>query len=246
MRNWIPNQHGAWAFLIAPVAVAGLIANAGWQQLLLLVGWLAAYCCNFYIGLTVKSWRRSDRFRRYRRQQLAYGALAIGVAAVLLQAHPQLGWVGAVLLPVFIANLWFITAKQERLWLNDLLGILAATAVGAAAIWLGVGSVPTTAWLMLGCLAAYFTGTVWYVKTMIRERGKRAWLIGSIAFHAVALVTSWAISPWYLLVFGPALIRSAALPGRGLTPKQVGFIELALTLLLIWVAAANTTLAIAV
>lgn len=245
MRNWIPNQHGAWAFLITPIAVAALISAGGWAQLLLLVGWLAGYCFNFYLGLTVKSWRRSDRFERYRRQQLTYGAVSLTAAVILVSRHPQLGWVGVALLPIFGANLWFIAAKRERLWLNDLLGVIAATLVGAAAVWLGLGLVPVPAWQMLGCLAAYFAGTIWYVKTMIRERGKRGWLIGSIAWHAAAVAATALVSPWYSLVFVPALARSILLPGRGLTPKQVGLIEIGLTAALIWVAAANTTLAVA-
>lgn len=247
MRRWIPNQHGAWAFLITPVVVGSIVAGGGnWQQLLLLVGWLAGYCFNFYFGLTVKSWRRSDRFERYRPQQLTYGAIAGVTAAALLLDAPQLAWAGSILLPVFAANLWFISARRERLWLNDLLGVVAATAMGGAAVWLGVGAIPTAAWQMLGCLAAYFAGTVWYVKTMIRERGKRSWLIGSVLWHIAALIATWFVSPWYLVGFIPALVRAAALPGRQLTPKQVGFIEIGLTLAIAWVAATTTTLALAV
>ena len=91
MRNWIPNQHGAWAFLITPILVAAVIAQAApMQQLLLLIGWLAAYCFSFYFGLTVKGWRRPDRFSRYRAQQFTYGLVAAGSAAVLATLHPQL------------------------------------------------------------------------------------------------------------------------------------------------------------
>lgn len=33
---------------------------------------------------------------------------------------------------------------------------------------------------------AYFFGTVLYVKTLIRERGNRAYLIASVAWHGLA------------------------------------------------------------
>ena len=223
-----------WSTDEALVAAVGAGNLRVWQVALLcllLVGWLAAFCFNFYAGLVVKSWRRADRFTRRMPQLLVYGSIAAVCGSVLLP-RPGAGLVAAALLPIFAANLAFIAARRERLWLNDLLGILAASVVGAMSIWLGRHQVSTEAWSMLGWVAAYCIGTVWYVKTMIRERGKSGWLAWSIGWHAATAIAAALLSPWYLLVFGPALARSIALPKRRLTPKQVGLIEIGFTLLL--------------
>ena len=237
MKQWLPNQHGAWAFVITPVAVGAIISGANLLHLLLLVGWLSAYCFNFYIGLTVKGWRRADRWSRYRSQQLVYGSVATLCAAPILLRHPQLLALAPVLLAVFAANLWFIRSKNERAWLNDLLGVVAAVLMGWLSAWLGAGELSARHAAIIGFVGAYFAGTVWYVKTMIREKGKAGWLLLSRAWHLAVAITAILTMPWFLLNAVPAFVRAWLLPGRPLNPKQVGFIEIGLTLLAVLAAA---------
>ena len=239
MKHWLPNQHGAWAFVITPVAVGAIISGFSALHFLLLLGWLSAYCFNFYIGLTVKGWRRADRWQRYRSQQLVYGAVAAACATPILFQHPQLVALAPVLLAVFASNLWFIRSKNERAWLNDFLGVVAAVLMGWLSVWLGAGELSAHHAAIIGFVGAYFAGTVWYVKTMIREKGKSGWLLLSRAWHLGVVITAAFSMPWFLLNAVPALARSWLLPGRPLNPKQVGYIEVGLTLLV--VAAATLT-----
>ena len=82
-------------------------------------------------------------------------------------------------------------------------------------------------------LFLYFAGTAPYEKTMIRERGSRAWLAGSVAFHAVAAALAWAVA-WPLgAVFAWLLLRAAVLPRYALRPRTVGLIEIANSALLV-------------
>lgn len=236
MKHWIPNQHGAWAFVITPVVIGGL--RAGWTlwHWLLLLGWISAYCFNFYIGLTVKGWRREDRFSRYRSQQLTYGAIAAVSATALCIQRPQLLIAGLALLPVFAANLYFISSRNERAWLNDLLGVIAASWLGGISLWFGSENFEVTnlTWLLwTGC---YFAGTVWYVKTMIRERGKSGWLWLSRLWHTGLVVVVAIADPAFLAVFIPAGVRAWWLPGHKISAKHVGFIEVGITLILVGVS----------
>ena len=41
--GWVPNQHGAWAMLILPLAVGALRAGPRWVHLWLLAAWLIGY-----------------------------------------------------------------------------------------------------------------------------------------------------------------------------------------------------------
>ena len=98
-----------------------------------------------------------------------------------------------------------------------------------------------SAWAIAAIYAGYFVGTVPYVKTMIRKRGNRQWLIGSVTYHV--LITAVAIIGWLLLhdrnlisigvpiVAIGLLIRSFTMPisgarrARPWTPKQVGILD---------------------
>lgn len=230
MKQWIPNQHGAWAFVLTPVIVGAIISGPQWTHLALLVGWLAAYCFNFYIGLTVKGWRRADRWTKYRSQQLVYGSVAAVSAGLLIWSQPPLLVLAPALLAVFAANLYFIRSKNERAWLNDLLGVVAAVVMGLVSLWLGAGELPGRSVQVIVAVGVYFAGTVWYVKTMIREKGKSGWLLLSKSWHLAYTIVAAMALPWFVLNALPAVIRAWTLPGRPLTPKQVGYIEIVLTL----------------
>lgn len=229
-RTWIPNQHGAWAMLVTPVVVGALLGGIDAWHPMLLLAWLSAYCLNFFTGLAVKS----RRPRRYARQLTTYALLAMVLGGPVLVSHPGLLALGVVAVPVFMANLWFITRRNERAWLNDVLGIVLAACVGFGAYVLGVDEArrdDVLAAAALGVLTAYFIGTVFYVKTMIRERGDVRWLAVSIGYHA-ALLVALVIAEWWFLatVSGAALIRAVVVPRFAWTPKRVGLVEIVFTL----------------
>jgi hypothetical protein len=77
-----------------------------------------------------------------------------------------------------------------------------------------------------------------FVKTVIRHRGDRRYLIASVTFHVVALVTVGLLAWPLVLPFGWALVRAIwwarrATTPRALTPKQVGLAELVINLALL-------------
>lgn len=228
--SWIPNQHGAWAMLVTPVAVGALFATVRPLHLVLLLAWLSAYCANFYLSLAMKT----KRWTRYRQQLLVYSGVAASCGVPLLMAQPELLRIGFVAVPTFLVNIYYVRERNERSWVNDLAGIALAFAVGFGAFRLGYAAddhaLIERAWRGIGIVSLYFVGTVFYVKTMIRERGVALWLRLSIGFH-VALVLLLAVMQWWLLtgVAIAALVRAALVPRRSWTPKQVGMFELLFT-----------------
>jgi hypothetical protein len=95
---------------------------------------------------------------------------------------------------------------------------LAAVVAGAPA---QRGAVPALV------LFAYFACSVLYVKTMIRNRDDRRYVVASVAASAVATV-GVALVAWPLgLLFAWFTVRAAALPSQTLTPGRVGMIEMA-------------------
>ena len=228
VRTWLPNQHGAWAMLITPVIVGGLFGGFTMWHVGLLFAWLSAYCLNFFTGLVVKS----RRPHRYVRQLSVYALLTLLFAVPLVVTFPRLLLLGAVAAPVFAANLLFIVQRHERAWLNDVLGIVLATAVGFGAFAIG-GNATDSSRAMSGLtvVAGYFVGTVFYVKTNIRERGSKRWLLASIAFHtAFTVFLTWQ-RWWVLVALGLlATVRAVVVPRLEWTPKRVGLLEIVFTL----------------
>ncbi|MFC4066346.1 hypothetical protein [Actinoplanes subglobosus] len=68
---------------------------------------------------------------------------------------------------------------------------------------------------------------------MIRERGSSAYRRASIGYHLAALAAATTISAFAAAVFAALLARAWLLPGRPMTPKQVGLVEIAASLLIL-------------
>jgi hypothetical protein len=61
--EWIPNQHGAWAMLVLPLAAGICLAGPAWVHLPLALFWVVRYLAFHAAG----RWLRS----RHRARQLA-------------------------------------------------------------------------------------------------------------------------------------------------------------------------------
>jgi hypothetical protein len=85
----------------------------------------------------------------------------------------------------------------------------------------------------------YFTGTVLYVKTMIRERGNVSYYRASVIYHVFAVGVAAFLSIPIAAVVALLLVRSAALPRYRLTPKHVGIIEIVASTLVLITAVAT-------
>lgn len=226
-RAWIPPQHGVWAMLLLPY-LAGLQFGLSWLHVPLLVTWLSGWLASYYALLAVKTLRP----RRYWRQVLAYGTVSAVAAVPLLVLRPALLWFAPAFAVLLAANAVAARVGQERASVNGIASVtmaslMAAIAPATAGLGWALGlPVAIAAWL-------YLAGSVFYVKTMIRERGSRAHYAVSIAFHAGALAASVAVSPWLALPFAWFLARAAVLPRFTLKVPVVGAIEVANSLLLL-------------
>lgn len=217
--------------LIVPWLTGVLTAGFRWTHLPLLGAWLAGYLLSYYVLQAVKT----RRFSRFRPQLLLYGPITAVLGLLVVTVRPAvLGYAPAftVLLAV---NGYFAWRRRERALLNDLASVaqsclmvfVAATIVNAA-----IGPiVPAFAAVLL-----YFTGTVLYVKTMIRERGNLSYHRASVIYHVLALGTAALLSIPLAAVFALLLVRAALLPRYRLTPKHVGITEIVASTLVLLAA----------
>jgi hypothetical protein len=227
VRQFVPPQHGAWAMLLLPWLASVTVTGFSWPHLPLLGAWLAGYLLSYYALQAVKT-RRPSRFRS---QLLLYGAATAPLALLVVAVRPQVLWFApayAVLLAVNVAYAW---RRRERTLANDIASVVQSCLIVFVAA--AIADVPIRSMVeVFFAVLAYFTGTVLYVKTMIRERDNVAYRRASIAYHVLALGAAAWLSLPLAAVFALLLARAWALPGRRLSPKHVGLLEIANCVLL--------------
>lgn len=260
--GWLPNQHGAWAMVVIPWVLGT------WQRfrdgegaayaLLLGLFWLVGYFAFHATSL----WLKSRRQHRYLRPMVTYAAAAavLGVVTWWLAGPGLIGW-AVPFVPVLAVALLLAAHRHERALIGGLLTVAAASLVVLVARFAsplavvhgwGTPTVARAVGLTLICLG-YFGGTVFFVKSMIRERGNVGFLALSVGWHVVAtaaaiLATLLAgAAPWWAAFFGLTAVRSLALPligpmragGPTFSPKQLGLAEAVFSVALVTLALAT-------
>jgi hypothetical protein len=226
--------------LILPLVVGVWLAGPDVSHLPLAAFWLVGYLAYHAAG----RWLRARRRRRDLPPVLVYAGAAVPLGLLTLAAAPHLVRWLPLFLPLLAVSIWLTVRGAERSLANDTVTVVAAGLMAAVAFDAGDGDAWATLWVASGVLTAYFLGTVLYVKTMIRERGRTGYVWGSVAYHlAGALVagwlvvtgwqTGWLVAVWLLLVvragLGPAVNRRRQRPLR---PVVIGVGEIVASVVL--------------
>lgn len=244
--------------MLAIPLVVGMVLRAeesalAWHLIPLSGCWVIGYLA--FNATTL--WLKTPRARRSAplAPALTYSALAValGLVTVWMAGPAILGWV-----PVFAAligaTLWLATRRRERTVLSGGLTVAAASLMTLVVrfdspqeLLSVVGTPPAESALLYTALVfGYLFGTVLYVKTMIRERGRPGWVTASVCWHV-----SWlAFSVWFAasgrlewgwaVFFAATVVRSWLLPRlartRRIRPLAIGLLEITFTAGLLWVA----------
>jgi hypothetical protein len=228
VRRFVPPQHGAWAMLLVPYLAGLLTAGFRWPDLPLLGAWLTGYLLSYFALQAVKT----GRVGRFGPQLAWYAPVTAVLAVPVLLASPRVLLLAPAYAALLAVNVWYAHRRRERALLNDLASVAQSCLmvfVVAAVADVPPGQVLAPFLVVL----LYFTGTVLYVKTMIRERGSAAYRHASVGFHAAALLVAAVLGPVPAAVFVLLLARAWLLPTRPLTPKQVGLTEIAASALVL-------------
>ncbi|MEI2826864.1 MAG: YwiC-like family protein [Dermatophilaceae bacterium] len=233
--GWVPNQHGAWAMLASPLLVGAIASGPAPIHALLGVWWFVGYFAFFATSL----WLKSGRKARFRRPVAVYAASAAVGGGLLAWLRPDLlRWAPLFVLPLGV-GLWAAAHRQERALLAGVTTVVGSALMTVVAYDAGAGSDWSRAWWLAASQFLYFAGTVFYVKSMIRERGNERFHAVSVAAHGLATVAVAARSWWLTFVFALLTLRAWIVPRYHLTPKQIGIAEIASTLVVAIVSLAT-------
>ncbi|WP_025253732.1 YwiC-like family protein [Corynebacterium vitaeruminis] len=260
----MPNQHGAWAMLSTP-AVAGVLVALLRQDAttlprlvvtlaLILGAWFSGYFCFFAFGQWVKA-RNPHRKHEYAVPMAVTGAMSLACIVIVVLLAPCLLWFAPLFAPLVLIAVAETLRHRPRSLLSGV-STTCASALLLPALYLvgevarsdatrSLAGIPASQWAATAFLAAYFTGTIPFVKTMVRERGKSGYLVGSVAYHAVVVVAVLflgagrivPVASWWLMIVVAvwALVRATTFPLTlhrwAWTPKQIGVAEVPLCIL---------------
>ncbi len=231
--------------LVVPY-LAGAIWQLRWHELspvlvALFLAWIVAYFAFF----AASQWLKARRKERYQQALLTYSVAAAVLIVVVLLLKPAWWSWGLVFAPLTAVSLYLAATKRERSTVSGLLTVLAASllpiVLGSDGLW-RLGDLPDVAAISAACFG-YFFGTVLYVKTNIRERGRRSWLIASVLWHAAWTVIAFFLPVvggiWLSLLFAVLTIRALVVPQLGprwgikVRPVHLGVSEIVVSVVLL-------------
>lgn len=238
-KGWLPNQHGAWAMITVPFLVGLLLVAPyrplDWGDLALGLTWLVGYFAFDALVLILKS--PAKRRPQYYAAFGVYGALAVAAGLVTLYFR---GWTLLYWVPLYAVllgtALYLAGTKRERTVLSGVLTIVASCGLmGVLRSTAGVDFVGPGEVAVMVAITAYFIGTIFHVKALIRERNNPRSAPRSLIYHGALAVTVIAAVgvgwlTWGWAIWAAALVvRAWWLPRERRKPAHIGIIEIAMS-----------------
>lgn len=240
----MPKQYGAWAILAVPLLLGVAASRPSPWHVVLAVAAGSAYLAS----IAALEWTRSRRSASLR-PAVVFGAIFVASGSPLLVVDPRLLVVGMPVAAAAAVTLGMSIAGRGKSVAVSLVEVVQALALVPAAALLAGGALDSTVAEAALASGLYLLGSVLMVRSLIRERGNRAFAAASLAYHALATVAAWQLLPWPYAVFGAALLARAAgllvaqarwrTGSRGqsrLRPVHVGIIEIMASLVLVTLA----------
>lgn len=220
----IPHEHGGWAMVSVPFLFGMFAGNPQWMHISLFFAWLFLYLSSYPLLLSVK--RKTNR-GHWIKWGILYGLIAFVCVIPSLISTPSLLYFGPLLVMLLFVNIGYAKRKKERALLNDLCAILIFSIGGAAAYLLGEGGWNSTMAAVVLFSFLHFTGSVFFVKTVFRERENKRWVVYAKIYHGLLLFMPWMVGyPWMTISYIYSTARTFAFAGKSMRPWKVGIIEI--------------------
>ena len=225
MKWMIPKQHGAWSMLILPFVLGGTVGEWTWAHLPFAIAWLFVYMGTFFLFQYIKLRKKS---RELLKTIVVYLMIAIVAIAPVLIFEPRLIGFALAMMPFGLINAYFAKQKDERNPWNDVSAVMSFCIGGMASYYLGAQELTgAITWVFL-LPFLYFLGSIFYVKTMIREKQNKAYRNLSWGYHLMLVAGFVGFGfPLLAIAYVPSLIRAMAFYGKKIPIMKIGIFEIA-------------------
>ncbi len=252
----LPQEHGAWVFLLSPLAIGLATANRppSLASLVLLITALAAFLFRHPLTLVIKSLSgrrsRTDLFGAIFWAG-GYGILGlVGLGFLMAQGFKELLWLALPALPILAVYLYLVSRRAERH--QPVLDFVVALvlALGApAAYWVTEGTYSATGWTLWGLCSLHALTSIAHAFMRLAQRRWQSLpplsnqirtALPALGFNLLAVSTTGFFSAssllpsWLPLAYVLQLFESAWgfwRPALGQKPTQIGLRQLILSAL---------------
>jgi hypothetical protein len=246
----LPQEHGAWVFVISPLLI-GLFSGGKWTSatLPLIVATIVAFLIRQPTTIVVKAYsgRRSKNDLAPAWFWIAtYGTFGLVALMILIvQGYAYLLLLGIPGIPVFIWHLILVSRRAERRQMGiELVGSGVLALAAPAAMWVGIGYPDPFGWLLFVLVWLQSACSIVYAYLRLEQReliatpdvrsrlrmGSRAILYASFNLLFTAILGILAIVPsfiWipYALQWSETLYGTLN-PAIGVKPTKIGIRQL--------------------
>ena len=249
---FLPQDHGAWVFLLSPLLV-GVFAGGTFHAatVYLIVAALMAFLLRQPIAMMVKSatGRRPLEDMAYARfWAMLYGIIAIyALMKLYFLGHGAIAYLAVPGAPVFAWHLWLVSQRAERRQTGiEVIATGVLSLAAPAAFWVGRGGYDPAGWWLWALTWAQSAASIVYAYLRLEQRERFAktgqaagpgrsekWALGRRAF----LYTSFNLAATLILglihllplwIFLPFLLQwletvwGIERPAAGWKPARIG------------------------
>lgn len=225
MTWMIPKQHGAWSMLILPFLLGGIVGGWTLAHIPFAIAWLFVYMGTFFLFQSIKQRRKSQELLH---TVVTYLTIAIVAAIPVFLSEWRLVWFVLAMMPFGLVNAYFAKIKDERNVWNDVSAVTSFCIGGMASYYLGARVLDGTMVWMFVLPYLYFLGSIFFVKTMIREKKSRFYRNVSWGYHGLLVAIFIVFGyPVLALAYVPSLVRAVAFYGKKIPIMKIGIVEIA-------------------
>ena len=249
----LPGEHGAWAFLLTPLAI-GLFAGGRWTivSLYLVVAVLCGFLIRHPITLLIRiySGRRSrDLLAAAWFWAAVYAVIGLlHVLGMVMRGFGYLLYLSIPGVPVFLWSLYLVSRRAERhQWPVEVAAVGVLSLSAPAAYWIALGRPEPLGWVLWVLVWAEAVAMIVYTylrlaqRTLQRPPAPAEWLrmwwgslliatanLGAaLALSLADVVPRWLFLPYAFLC--AEVLWGVYRPAVGLKPTAIGYRQLAVT-----------------
>lgn len=225
MKWMIPKQHGAWSMLILPFLLGGIVGGWTLAHIPFAIAWLFVYMGTFFLFQFIKQRKKSQQMLR---TVITYLTIATVAAIPVFLSEWRLVWFVLVMIPFGLVNAYFAKIKDERNVWNDVSAVTSFCIGGMASYYLGARTLDATMVWVFVLPYLYFLGSIFFVKTMIREKKSVSYRNLSWGYHGLLVAVFIVLGyPLLALAYAPSLIRAVVFYGKKIPIMKIGIVEIA-------------------
>jgi hypothetical protein len=132
------------------------------------------------------------------------------------------------MIPFGLVNAYFAKIKDERNVWNDVSAVTSFCIGGMASYYLGARTLDATMVWVFVLPYLYFLGSIFFVKTMIREKKSVSYRNLSWGYHGLLVAVFIVLGyPLLALAYAPSLIRAVVFYGKKIPIMKIGIVEIA-------------------